>query len=81
MNLLNNRVKGLQHYFVGTTRNKQKTNKYISINKKAGLSVNSLYHLKRGRIKDISFLNMCSIAEVLNVSLDTFNIKKGGNDD
>ncbi|WP_035053155.1 helix-turn-helix domain-containing protein [Carnobacterium pleistocenium] len=63
---------------------KEINKKQISIyqlTKKAGLSVNCLYHLKSGRTKDMSFLNMCSIAEVLNVSLDTFNIKKGGNDE
>lgn len=42
------------------------------LTKEAGLSQNLLYELKSGRNKNISFKNMCKIAEALDVSLDEF---------
>lgn len=48
------------------------------LTKEACLSSNLLYELKSGRNKDISFINMCKIADALDVSLEVFRPKKGG---
>ncbi|TLQ08512.1 helix-turn-helix transcriptional regulator [Marinilactibacillus psychrotolerans] len=47
------------------------------LTKKACLSSNLLYELKSGRTKDVGFINMCKIADALEISLDEFKPKKG----
>lgn len=47
------------------------------LTKEAQLSSNLLYELKSGRTKDIGFINMCKIADALDVSLEVFRPKKG----
>lgn len=42
------------------------------ITKEAGLSKNLIYELKSGRINDMSFKNVCKIADTLEISLDEF---------
>ena len=51
---------------------KEKDWSIYRLTKEAELSQNLLYEMKSGRSKNISFENMCKIADALEVSLDEF---------
>lgn len=51
---------------------KEKNTTAYQVAKKANVNVSMLYSLKNGDKKDISFMNMCKIADALEVSLDEF---------
>ena len=40
--------------------------------KKSGVSQSNLSNLKTGRLKEMSWTNMCKLADALEVSLDEF---------